>query len=117
MRLEDFVKTDEYGERFVAGHRVPLQSLLWAHIEQGMDGRQLASRFSSLSLAEIYAVLAYYYTHRDEVDCYLRDTEASLTRQREEFDRTYTGPTADELRARMSAKPQNAQAAATRTRS
>jgi len=104
VKLEDYIRIDEYGERFVAGHRVPIQSVLWAHIEQGMDGRQLADRFHTLSLEKIYAMLAYYYKNKDEVDAYLRETEEELRRQREEFTKNYKGPTNEELRARLRAK-------------
>ena len=104
MKIEDYIRVDKYGERFVAGHRVPIQSVLWEHIEHGMDGRQLAERFDTLSLEKIYGVLAYYYANREEVDRYLLETEAEIRRQEEEFRRTYTGPTRDELRERLRKK-------------
>lgn len=108
MNIEGYVRTDEYGERFVSGHRVPLQSLLWAHIEQGMDGKQLARRFSTLSLEKIYAVLAYYYRNKDEVDGYLRETEKAIQEQQEEFHRNYRGPSTEELKTRLKTKDSHA---------
>ncbi len=104
MTLEDFIRTDEYGERFIAGHRIPIQSLLWAHIEHGMDGKQLLQRFNTLSLEKIYGVLAYYYSHKDEIDKYLIETEKEIRRQEQEFRRNYDGPTRAELEKRMRAK-------------
>ena len=104
MNLDDYIRTDEYGERFVAGHRVPILSVLRAHIEYGMDGCEIAERFDTLSLEEIYAVLAYYYRNKDEVDQYLRQTEESIRHQREEYFRNYKGPTLDELRERLRQK-------------
>lgn len=104
MELEDYIRKDEYGEWFVKGHRVPIQSLLWAHIEQGMDGKRLAKRFPTLSKETIYAVLTYYYSNKDEVDKYLRETEAEILRQEEEYRRNYRGPTHEELLERMRQK-------------
>ena len=104
MELEDYIYTDPYGERFVKGHRVPILSVLRAHIELGMDGRQLAERFDTLSLEKIYAVLAYYYSNQEEVDQYLVETEAEIERQRQEFFRNYKGPTRDELLERLRKK-------------
>src|SRR5687768_12136901 len=97
MKLEEYIRTDKYGERFVAGHRIPLLSVMRAHIERGMDGRELADRFDTLTLEEIYGVLAYYYAHKDEVDTYLRKTQEAIRKQREECRRNYTGPTREEL--------------------
>lgn len=104
MELEDYIHKDKYGEWFVKGHRVPILSVLRAHIELGMDGKRLAERFSTLSLEKVYAVLAYYYANKDEVDRYLRETEDEIERQRAEYFRTHTGPTTEELRERLKAK-------------
>jgi len=112
MNLEDYIRTDEYGERFVAGHRIPLLSVMRAHIERGMDGQHLAERFDTLTLAEIYGVLAYYYANKEEVDEYLRATQESIRQQREEFFRSYSGPTREELLARMQAKKEREEAKA-----
>ncbi len=101
MKLDKYVRTDKYGERFVAGHRVPIQSVLWAHIEQGMEGKQLAKRFDTLSLEEIYGVLAYYYRNKDELDKYLRDTESEIQRQEDEFFKSHNGPSRLELKQRL----------------
>ncbi len=104
MKLEDFIRTDEYGERFVAGHRIPLLSILREHIEHGKDGRELAERFDTLNLEKIYGVLAYYYANQEEVDAYLQATEESIRKQREEYFRNYKGPTTEELRERLRKK-------------
>jgi len=104
MKWEEYIWTNEQGERFVKGHRVPILSVLRAHIELGMDGRKLAERFHTLNLEKIYAVLAYYYANKDEVDEYLRRTETEIERQRKEYFASYKGPTNEELRARLKAK-------------
>jgi uncharacterized protein (DUF433 family) len=104
LKLEDYVRTDETGEMFVTGHRVPIQSILWAHIEQGMDGKQLAKRFDTLSVEEVYAVLAYYYRNKPEVDKYLRETEKELARQEQDYRREHTGATKAVLEERLHAK-------------
>lgn len=112
MKLEDYIRVDEYGERFVAGHRIPLLSLLRAHLERGMDGQDLADRFDTLTLPEIYGVLAYYYTNKEEVDEYLRKTQESIRQQREEYFRNYNGPTREERLKRLRMKKESEEAEA-----
>lgn len=54
-----------------AGHsRVTLQSVV-ALFEQGASAEEIALRFESVSLAEVYAVLSFYLAHRQDVGAYL----------------------------------------------
>jgi uncharacterized protein (DUF433 family) len=61
-----------YGERgvvLVEGTRVPLDTVV-AAFNAGQSAEEIALGHSTLDLAAVYAVLAYYLRHRAEVDAY-----------------------------------------------
>lgn len=57
--------------------------------EQGESPEQILQSFPTLRLAEVYAVLAYYLEHREEVNEYLaeQDRKADALRAAVEKDR------------------------------
>lgn len=71
-------RKDRDGVIRVGGTRVPLDIVVtdW---QQGATAEQIAQDYDSLSLADINAAIAYYLSHRAEVDAYLaqsrRDAE------------------------------------------
>jgi len=55
------------GRARIAGHRIRVQDIvLWT--EQGRSPDQIVAEFPRLSLADVYAALAYCHDHRDEID-------------------------------------------------
>jgi uncharacterized protein (DUF433 family) len=72
---------DATGTIRVANTRVTLETLL-EHFRAGATPEDLTERFPVLSAADVYAVLAYYLGHQDEVESYLveqaRQAEAAL---------------------------------------
>lgn len=67
----------------VAGTRVTLDTIV-AAFSRGDSAEEIAEGFSSLELADVYAVLSYYLHHRSEVDEYLaRRARESETLQQE----------------------------------
>lgn len=71
----------------IAGHRITAQNVVIRHERMGLSADEIASNYG-LSLADVYAALAYYYDHRLERD------EAILA------DKSYIG----ELRNRIQSK-------------
>jgi len=62
------------GRARVAGHRIRVQDIaLWT--EQGQSPDQIVADFPQLSLADVYAALAYYHDHREEIDRQIREDE------------------------------------------
>jgi hypothetical protein len=47
------------------------------HYKAGATPEQIACKFPSLRLADIYSVVAYYLNHRDAIEQYLRESEAA----------------------------------------
>lgn len=54
----------------VGNTRVLLEMVIWS-FQDGATAETMVERFSTLSLADVYAVIAYYLRHRSEVETYL----------------------------------------------
>jgi uncharacterized protein (DUF433 family) len=63
---------DADGAVRIAGTRVTLDTLIGT-FNLGSPPDEIQSKFPSLELADIYAVLAYYLRHRDEIDQFLAE--------------------------------------------
>lgn len=63
--------TGDDGVIRVAGTRVPLDTLV-AAFHTGATAEEIAQDYSAVSLADVYAVIAYYLRHRVEIDDYLK---------------------------------------------
>ena len=76
------LQADEHGTIRVSGTRVTLDTVI-ARYHQGDSPETIHEGFDVLPLNDIYAVIAYYLAHRDELDAYLkrRDEEAEQVRQ------------------------------------
>lgn len=62
------------GRARVAGHRIRVQDIvLWT--EQAQSPDQIVADFPQLSLADVYAALAYYHDHREEIDREIREDD------------------------------------------
>jgi uncharacterized protein (DUF433 family) len=55
--------------------RVPLETVVHA-FNEGATAEEIAYRFSTLELADVYAAITYYLRHRTAVDEYLRERQA-----------------------------------------
>ena len=62
------------GRARIAGHRIRVQDIvLWT--EQGQSPDQIVADFPQLSLADVYAALAYYHDHREQIDRQIREDD------------------------------------------
>jgi uncharacterized protein (DUF433 family) len=60
------------GRPCIAGSRIRVQDIYVWHERQGQSPDEIVARFPQISLADIYAALAYLWDHRDSI---LRDLE------------------------------------------
>lgn len=77
------LSTDPGGVVRVSGTRVTLESVIHA-FKEGASAEQIVQSFDTLSLGDVYAVIAYYLKHTAEVDAYLRESEEQFARLRDE---------------------------------
>ncbi len=71
------------GKARIAGHRITVQNIVIWHERLDLSADEIATEYD-LSLADIYAALAYYYDHREEIDRAIREDEefiAELSRR------------------------------------
>jgi uncharacterized protein (DUF433 family) len=62
------------GKPRIAGHRITVQDIVGWHERLGLSADEIATEYD-LSLADVYAALAYYYDHREEIDQAIRADE------------------------------------------
>jgi uncharacterized protein (DUF433 family) len=93
---------DEGGAVRVGNSRISLD-LIVEQYENGMTPEDVVRAYDTMALADVYAVIAYYLRHRDEVRAYLkqREEQAGALRARLEADRPRVSR--EELLARRSA--------------
>ena len=76
------------GAARVAGTRVPLELVLWAH-QDGKRPEEIAAQYPTLRTDDVYAALAYCLRNPDETEAYLRETEADAEAAEAELDARY----------------------------
>ena len=63
------------GKPHIAGHRITVQNIVIWHERMGLSADEIATEYR-LTLADIYAALAYYYDHQAEIDAAIKDDQA-----------------------------------------
>ena len=88
----------------VGKSRVLLELVIHAH-QQGASPREIVEMYDTLNIGDVFAVIAYYLAHPEEIDEYLRecDEEAQAVRRKIEASQP-PGPSKEELLARARAK-------------
>jgi uncharacterized protein (DUF433 family) len=75
------LRVDARGAVRVGATRVSLDTVVGA-FQNGCTAEEIVIKYPTLELADVYAVIAYYLRHREEVEAYLdqRRTEAAELR-------------------------------------
>jgi uncharacterized protein (DUF433 family) len=97
------LREDADGALRVGGSRVLLELVVRA-FQDGATPETIVQRYETLTLPDVYAVVAYYLRHRAEIDDYLvrREAIATEVRRRIDADQGDLG----EVRARLLARRQ-----------
>ena len=70
------------GKPCIAGTRIRVWDIHVWHNLRGQSPEQIIAEFPQLSLADVYAALAYYLDHRDEIEQQMREAEALADQMR-----------------------------------
>lgn len=70
------------GKPRIMGRRITVQNVVTWHERMAKSADEIAAEYE-LSLAEVYAALAYYFDHRDEIDRSIRQGETFAEALRE----------------------------------
>lgn len=65
------------GGYWVAGTRVSLDSVAYAFLD-GLSPESIVDSFETLTLEQVYGTIAYHLGHREEIDAYLKQSEAEF---------------------------------------
>ena len=87
MQLEDYFDFQAPNDIRIKGHRIGIENVLYEYIYREKTPKELAVRFDSLTLEEIYATILYYLHNKEQVDKYIADWLEFGRRAREEQDR------------------------------
>ena len=93
------LRMDEHGGIRVSGTRVTLDVII-ARYQQGNSPEAIHESFDTVPVTDIYAIIAYYLAHRDELDAYLERRSEEAKRLRQETEASYT-PKQREFRERI----------------
>jgi len=63
------------GKPRIAGQRITVQNIVIWHERMGKSVDEIVAEYN-LTLADIYAALAYYFDHRSEIDQSIEETKA-----------------------------------------
>ena len=95
------LRADEGGALRVGDSRVTLDTVIHEY-ENGAEPEGIVDAYSTLRLADVYAVIAYYLGHKEEVTDYLRTRQAEAAELRREIESRQPGR--NELRAKLLAR-------------
>jgi uncharacterized protein (DUF433 family) len=82
----------------IAGSRIRVVDVMIWHEKLGMSAEEIVQEYPQLTLADVYAALAYYWDHRDEIE---RRMAADAAFE-EECRRLYPSALQEKLRQRAS---------------
>src|SRR5438067_2162695 len=69
----------------LTGSRITLDTIV-GMFQKGGTAEQIQDSFPSLSLRQIYGVIAYYLEHQDEVEAYLKSRKQGALKLRHEIE-------------------------------
>lgn len=95
------LRTDENGAIRVGDTRVLLELVIHAYFA-GETPESIVDSYSSLSTADVYAVIGYYLKNREEIDAYVRQRDERVDNTLRELEANLT-PEARAFRTRLRA--------------
>jgi len=79
---------DRAGRLVVPGSRISLDVLI-ADFKQGKTPEAIHDAYETVSLADVYAIFAYYLRHRAEVEAYLAEQDREGAKIRAQVEAVY----------------------------
>jgi uncharacterized protein (DUF433 family) len=64
------------GKPHITGHRIKVQDIVVWHERMGMSPDEIVSQYPSITLSDVYAALAYYHDHLEEIRQQIQEDEA-----------------------------------------
>lgn len=80
VRIAIPLQTDSDGAIRISHTRITLDTVVTA-FNQGLSAEEIVSKFPSLKLGDVYAVIGYYLRRQQEIDTYLHQEEDSIRKR------------------------------------
>ncbi len=87
MELENYFNFLAENDIRVKGTRVGIETILHDYLNLGLFSEQIAARYPTLELVQVYATITYYWQNQEAVEAYLSQIEAELAEQRADQER------------------------------
>jgi uncharacterized protein (DUF433 family) len=85
MNLDDYFDFLAADDIRLKGHRIGIETILFDY-QDGLTPEEIALRYPTLSLEEVYATITYYWRNQEQVETYLKaiaDQETHLRAEQE----------------------------------
>jgi uncharacterized protein (DUF433 family) len=66
----------------IAGHRIRVQDVVIWHERLRMSADEIVIHYPTITMADVYGALAYYWDNKDEVDRKIAEDEAYVEEQK-----------------------------------
>jgi uncharacterized protein (DUF433 family) len=73
------------GKPRIAGHRIRVEDIVVWHERMSLSADEIVSRYPQLTLADVYAALAYYYDHREQIDAQMKAGERLIEEMKSSY--------------------------------
>jgi uncharacterized protein (DUF433 family) len=73
------------GRPCIAGSRIRVQDIYVWHELQGLSADQIVSNYPHLSMADVYAALAYYWDHQHEMQMQMQEESAFVEQMKAKY--------------------------------
>ncbi|MGD9890026.1 MAG: DUF433 domain-containing protein [Dehalococcoidia bacterium] len=73
MQVEDYFNFLAPDDIRLKGTRIGIETLLYEYIHEARTPEEIAARYDSVSLEQVYATILYYLHNKPAVDAYIAD--------------------------------------------
>lgn len=87
MNLETYFDVLAPDDIRIRGTRIGIESILYEYIHRSQSPEEIAERFHTVSLEQVYATILYYLHNRPQLDAYVADWLAFSRTAREAQER------------------------------
>lgn len=73
MQLEDYFDFQRPDDIRIKDHRIGIESILYEYLYKDKTAEEIAERFPTLTLEQVYATILYYLHNKEQVTAYMTD--------------------------------------------
>jgi uncharacterized protein (DUF433 family) len=97
MRLEDYFDFHAGNDIRLKGHRIGIESILYEYIHREQTPEEMAARFPTLTLENIYATILYYLHNKKQIQRYMAEW---IEHEDRAYEEQAENPTSEMIRLR-----------------